>query len=98
MFTKAQTQRSLSKQIRATTVGELQPLEGPILLVEYDPDWPRLFRREDGRLREPYAHTQGGGREARVEYVQNHAGAKTAVIGEIIARAVRLPRVESWRR
>jgi GrpB-like predicted nucleotidyltransferase (UPF0157 family) len=38
--------------IRAITVGELQPLEGTILLVDYNPDWPRLFRREADRLRD----------------------------------------------
>lgn len=33
------------------TVGELQPLAGPIELVEYDPAWPRLFVREAHRIR-----------------------------------------------
>lgn len=32
-------------------IGELQPLSGPIHLADYDPDWPRLFRRESDRIR-----------------------------------------------
>ncbi len=39
------------EEIRASTVGELQPLNGQIRLVEYDPAWPNLFQREDGRIR-----------------------------------------------
>lgn len=39
------------EEIRATTVGELQPHAAPINLVDYDPAWPALFEREDGRIR-----------------------------------------------
>jgi GrpB-like predicted nucleotidyltransferase (UPF0157 family) len=38
-------------EIRAAVVGELKPLEGPILLAEYDPAWPTLFEREAARIR-----------------------------------------------
>jgi GrpB-like predicted nucleotidyltransferase (UPF0157 family) len=38
-------------QIRALTIGELQPLSGRILISEYDPEWPNLFRREADRIR-----------------------------------------------
>ena len=38
-------------EIRAATVGELAPLTAPIELLDYDPDWPRLFDREAARLR-----------------------------------------------
>jgi GrpB-like predicted nucleotidyltransferase (UPF0157 family) len=38
-------------QLRAATIGELTPLTGPILIVDYDPDWPRLFEREADRIR-----------------------------------------------
>lgn len=38
-------------EIRAATVGELKPLTGRIVLVEYDPVWPRLFEREAARVR-----------------------------------------------
>lgn len=37
-------------QLRAVTLGELTPLTGPILIVDYDPDWPRLFQRESDRI------------------------------------------------
>jgi len=38
-------------QIRAAAVGELRPHAATIDLVEYDSSWPRLFRREDERIR-----------------------------------------------
>jgi GrpB-like predicted nucleotidyltransferase (UPF0157 family) len=38
-------------QIRAAHVGQLTPLSGPIQIDDYDPRWPQLFRREDGRIR-----------------------------------------------
>ena len=42
---------SREDELRAFTIGELQPLAGPIALADYDPDWPRLFRREADRIR-----------------------------------------------
>jgi GrpB-like predicted nucleotidyltransferase (UPF0157 family) len=39
------------EQIRASTIGEVQPLAAPIALVEYDPAWPGLFEREAERIR-----------------------------------------------
>ena len=39
------------EEIRAVTIGELAPLTSPILLVDYDPGWPHLFKREARRLR-----------------------------------------------
>jgi GrpB-like predicted nucleotidyltransferase (UPF0157 family) len=42
---------STEGQIRAATVGELEPLAGPIQVVDYDPQWPRLFEREAERIR-----------------------------------------------
>ena len=42
---------STEEEIRAATVGELKPLAGPIVLVEYDPAWPQLFEREAERIR-----------------------------------------------
>src|SRR5271165_368809 len=38
------------EQIRSHTIGELQPLSGAILIVDYDPRWPELFRREADRI------------------------------------------------
>ena len=39
------------EQIRAAHVGEVEPLNGRILLVDYDPQWGELFEREDARIR-----------------------------------------------
>ena len=39
------------ESLRAITVGELKPLDGPVTLVEYDAAWPALFRREAARIR-----------------------------------------------
>jgi len=38
------------EQIRAAQVGELAPLVGPIQIVDYDPEWPRLFEHEAERV------------------------------------------------
>jgi GrpB-like predicted nucleotidyltransferase (UPF0157 family) len=51
-------------EIRAATIGELKPLDSPILLADYDPDWPRLFEREAARIRRAL-----GGRALRIEHV-----------------------------
>jgi GrpB-like predicted nucleotidyltransferase (UPF0157 family) len=51
-------------QLRAVTLGELTPLTGPILIVDYDPDWPRLFEREFDRIRSLL-----GSRALRIEHV-----------------------------
>jgi GrpB-like predicted nucleotidyltransferase (UPF0157 family) len=40
------------EQLRAVTVGEVQELNAPIALADYDPEWPRLFEREAKRIRE----------------------------------------------
>jgi len=39
------------EQIEAMTIGELTPLTGPIVLVDYDPEWPALYAREEARIR-----------------------------------------------
>jgi GrpB-like predicted nucleotidyltransferase (UPF0157 family) len=39
------------EQIRAHTIGELQPLSSRISIVEYDPHWPDRFHREADRIR-----------------------------------------------
>src|SRR5436305_10606678 len=41
---------STEEQLRAIHVGELMPLVGPIQIVDYDPEWPRLFEREARRI------------------------------------------------
>jgi GrpB-like predicted nucleotidyltransferase (UPF0157 family) len=44
-------QERTAEEIQAITVDILQPLTGPISLVEYDPAWPTLFAREEARIR-----------------------------------------------
>ena len=44
-------QPSTEDEIRASTVGDLQPHAAPITLVDYDPAWPAMFAREDRRIR-----------------------------------------------
>jgi GrpB-like predicted nucleotidyltransferase (UPF0157 family) len=39
------------EQIESMTIGELTPLTGPIVLVDYDPEWPALYAREEARIR-----------------------------------------------
>jgi GrpB-like predicted nucleotidyltransferase (UPF0157 family) len=38
------------EELRASHVSGL-PSSGPVVLVDYDPEWPRLFEREAGRIR-----------------------------------------------
>ena len=52
------------EEIRAATIGELKPLSGPVLLADYDPEWPRLFEREAARIR-----TALGERALQIEHV-----------------------------
>jgi GrpB-like predicted nucleotidyltransferase (UPF0157 family) len=40
-----------AEQIQAVTIGQIAPLTSPILIAEYDPEWPRLFEREAERIR-----------------------------------------------
>ena len=39
------------EEIRASTVGEMPPTYREIIVADYDPEWPRLFRREAERIR-----------------------------------------------
>ncbi|MGA7922823.1 MAG: GrpB family protein, partial [Thermoplasmata archaeon] len=50
--------------LRRVTIGEPQRLEGPVLLVDYDPQWPVLFGREAKRI-----HSALGARAIRIEHV-----------------------------
>src|SRR6266567_2187781 len=42
---------STEEQLRTAHVGELTPLNGPIQIADYHPEWPRLFEREAERIR-----------------------------------------------
>jgi GrpB-like predicted nucleotidyltransferase (UPF0157 family) len=59
------------EEIRAYTIGKLKPLSSRILIVDYDPHWPKLFVREANRIRSVL-----GSRVLRIE----HAGS-TSVPG-----------------
>jgi len=52
------------ERLRSVTIGEPQLLAGPVLLAEYDPDWPQLFRHEADRIRDAL-----GPRALQVEHV-----------------------------
>jgi GrpB-like predicted nucleotidyltransferase (UPF0157 family) len=39
-------------EIRAATIGELTEYNATIQLAEYDPEWPRLYEREEARIGE----------------------------------------------
>jgi GrpB-like predicted nucleotidyltransferase (UPF0157 family) len=52
------------EELRAVTVGDLQPLSGPILLTDYDPNWPAQFEREAERIGAVLGH-----RVLRIEHV-----------------------------
>src|SRR5690242_6759957 len=40
-------ERLLAAQVNGAT-----PSTGPVVLVDYDPEWPRLFEREETRIRD----------------------------------------------
>jgi GrpB-like predicted nucleotidyltransferase (UPF0157 family) len=39
------------QELQAVTVGEREPHNAPVTLVDYDPAWPGLFEREEARIR-----------------------------------------------
>jgi GrpB-like predicted nucleotidyltransferase (UPF0157 family) len=38
------------EQLRAASVGELEPFASHIVLADYDPEWPKLYEREADRI------------------------------------------------
>ena len=52
------------EELREVTVGEPARLDGPVRLVEYDPEWPALYAREEARVRRAL-----GDRALSVEHV-----------------------------
>jgi GrpB-like predicted nucleotidyltransferase (UPF0157 family) len=42
---------STEEEILAAHIGQVNPLNGPILLAEYNPTWPQLYAREARRIR-----------------------------------------------
>jgi GrpB-like predicted nucleotidyltransferase (UPF0157 family) len=52
MTDRPTSREAMSKeQIEAMTIGELTPLTSPIVLADYDPQWPALYAREEARIR-----------------------------------------------
>jgi len=47
----ATTRETTEDELRAVTIGPLQPLTGHVLVVDYDPDWPRQFEGEATKIR-----------------------------------------------
>jgi len=50
--------------LRAHTVGELKPLSAPLVIVDYDSEWPRLFRDQADKIRSAI-----GERALRIEHI-----------------------------
>lgn len=50
--------------LREHTVGELEPLSAPLVLVNYNPEWPNAFRNEAEKIRSVM-----GERALRIEHV-----------------------------
>jgi GrpB-like predicted nucleotidyltransferase (UPF0157 family) len=48
---RADRAAATEEEIRAAWVGEPRPLAGRIVLADYDPAWPRRYRREADRVR-----------------------------------------------
>jgi GrpB-like predicted nucleotidyltransferase (UPF0157 family) len=57
-------EQAREEQIRAARIGDVPVLDGPIVLADYDPDWPRLYEREAARIRATL-----GDRVVRLEHV-----------------------------
>jgi GrpB-like predicted nucleotidyltransferase (UPF0157 family) len=50
-FTISRVAREMrEEQLRKVTIGELQVVNGPIRIVDYDPAWPALFEKEAARI------------------------------------------------
>jgi len=45
------------EELRASRVDGSLPSTEPVVLVEYDPEWPRLYAREEARIREALGET-----------------------------------------
>jgi GrpB-like predicted nucleotidyltransferase (UPF0157 family) len=54
---------SYEKELAEVTVGQVRPLVGRIEIAEYDPDWPKLYAREETRIRSAL-----GDRVVRIEH------------------------------
>ncbi len=55
---------SYDEELAKISIGGAQPLLGPIEIRDYDPEWPRWYRREEARIRSIL-----GDRVIRIEHV-----------------------------
>lgn len=60
--------KTSEEYLKAVTIGERKPLDGPVELLEYDPEWPAQFRREEEKIRGAL-----GDRALQVEHVGSTA-------------------------
>lgn len=58
------TEPQSEEYLRAVRIGEFVPHRAPVELVEYDPAWPGLYRREEEKIRAAL-----GGRALSVEHI-----------------------------
>ncbi|GCE15757.1 GrpB family protein [Tengunoibacter tsumagoiensis] len=47
---KGTEKTTTEEQLRAVTIGERVPLAGPILIADYNQEWPKLFSQEAERI------------------------------------------------
>ena len=56
------------RELAEVTIGGPRPLAGPVEINDYDPGWPRLYEREENRIRSVL-----GDRVIRIEHVGSTA-------------------------
>lgn len=44
------TRITTEAELRAVTIGALQPLTGKVIVVDYDPAWPQQFTQEASKI------------------------------------------------
>jgi GrpB-like predicted nucleotidyltransferase (UPF0157 family) len=42
--------KTSEEYLKAVTIGERRPLDGPVELADYNPEWPEQFRREEEKI------------------------------------------------
>ena len=45
------TEQTSEEYLQAVTIGDRKPHDAPVELVEYDPEWPALYRGEEEKIR-----------------------------------------------
>lgn len=65
---QASTAGRSDRELQQATVGEVTPHNAAVTIVDHDPDWPRLFRREQARINAALGETA-----VRIEHVGSTA-------------------------